>query len=196
MALHFAVGPKAGESLVQQGIGRLASRKNPIAGMAVDFTTARLQPPHAVYDLRADAVANGGELAAASATGFRYLIEADGNNVGAAEVLVDQAGAATVLANINFGPYVDSTARTLAALANTPAISAGSYEARVLRFSAISLMALWLKPDTGNADIVVPLDPAPPGLQAGQQYSAADFLKAIQPLAQKRAANKGPATVP
>ena len=196
MALHFAAGPKAGESLVKQGISRLASRKNPIAGVAVDFTTASLRPPHAVYDLRADAIANGGDLATAAATGFRYLIEAGGTHVGAAEVVVDHAGAATVLANINFGPYVDATARTLAALANTPAVSAGAYEARLLRFSAISLMALWLKPDTGNADIIVPLDPAPPGLQAGQQYSAADFLRAIQPLAQKRVTSKGPAAVP
>jgi hypothetical protein len=38
---------------------------------------------------------------------------------------------------------------------------AGSYEVRLLRFSAIALMALWLKPDAGGADIIYPMDPAP-----------------------------------
>jgi hypothetical protein len=57
-------------------------------------------------------------------------------------------------------------------------------------------MALWLKPDSGTGDIIYPLAPAPPGLQAGRSYSAADFISAILPLAEKRATKRDPAMVP
>ena len=194
MTLHFATEPRNGSALVQQGMHKLSKRPNPLSGRAVDFSALAVQPPHAVYDLRADAVAGG--LESATASGFRYLVEGNGTNIAAAEVHADATGAATLLANINFGPFVDATAKALAQAATLPAVQASSYEVRLLRFSAIALMALWLKPDAGGADIIFPLAPAPDGLHAGQSYSEADFLKAILPLAQKRASKKGQATVP
>lgn len=188
MSLHFATEPKNGTALVQKGLNRLSTRTSPLSGRAVDFSALQVQQPHAVYDLRADAVARGGGLASASASSFRYLVQAGGANIAAAEVLADATGTATLLANLNYGPYVEATARALAQVATLTSVSAGSYEVRLLRFSAIALMALWLKPDSGGADIIYPLAPAPEGLQAEQQYSADDFMKAIRPLAQKRAA--------
>lgn len=196
MALHFASGPSNGYDLVQQGIHKLSMRKNPLLGRQVDFSTLKVQQPHPVYDLHADAIADGQGLASATATGFRYLVEGSGANIAAAEVLADASGTATLLANINFGPYVDATGRALEKVATIPDVSAQSYEVRLLRFSAISLMALWLKPDATGADIIYPLAPAPAGLQAEQAYSAADFVKAILPLAQKRVAKRGPGAVP
>ncbi len=65
------------------------------------------------------------------------------------------------MANINYGPFVEATARALSQVATLSAVGAGSYEVRLLRFSAIALMALWLKPDSGGADIIYPLAPAP-----------------------------------
>ena len=194
MTLHFATEPTNGSALVQQGMHKLSKRPNPLSGRAVDFSALAVQPPHAVYDLRADAVAGG--LESATASGFRYLVEGNGTNIAAAEVHAEATGTATLLANINFGPFVDATAKALAQVATLPSVQAGSYEVRLLRFSAIALMALWLKPDAGGADIIFPLAPAPDGLHAGQSYSEADFLKAILPLAQKRASKKGQATVP
>jgi hypothetical protein len=196
MTLHFATEPRNGSALVQQGMHKLSRRPNPLSGRAVDFSALAVQPPHAVYDLRADAVAGGGGLESATASGFRYLVEGNGTNIAAAEVHADATGTATLLANINFGPFVDATTKALAQVATLPAVQASSYEVRLLRFAAIALMALWLKPDAGGADIIVPLAPAPDGLHAGQSYSEADFLKAIVPLAQKRASKKGQATVP
>jgi hypothetical protein len=192
MPLHFAAEPTNGSSLVHRGLGQVATRTSPLSERGVDFAALQLSPPHAVYDLRADAVAKGGGLASATATGFRYLISGGGVNMAAGEVHTDATGAATLLANINYGPYVEATAKALTQVANLPAVSAGSFEVRLLRFSAIALLALWLKPDSGGADILYPLDPAPAPLQAESAYSAADFFKAILPLAQKRAEKKGP----
>jgi hypothetical protein len=95
------------------------------------------------------------------------------------------------LANVNHGPYVEATARALAQVATLSAVGAGSYEVRLLRFSAIGLMALWLKPDAGGADIIYPLAPAPDGLQAERAYSVDEFLQVIVPLAQKRVGASG-----
>ncbi len=192
MPLHFAAEPKNGSSLVQKGLDKLSTRTSALSGRAVDFAALQLSPPHAVYDLRADAVAGGGGLETATATGFRYIIQGGGANIAAAEVQTDATGAASLLANINYGPYVEATAQALTQVAKLASVSAGSFEARLLRFSAIALLALWLKSDSGGADIVYPLPPAPAPLQAEQPYSAGDFIKAIRPLAQKRAEKKGP----
>lgn len=192
MPLHYATEPKNGSSLVQKGLGKLSTRTSPLSGRGVDFAALQISPPHAVYDLRADAVAKGGGLASATATGFRYLVQGGGANLAAAEVHTDATGAATLLANINYGPYVEATAQALTQVAKLAAVSAGSFEVRLLRFSAIALMALWLKADSGGDDIIYPLAPAPAPLQAESPYSAGDFIKAILPLAQKRAEKKGP----
>jgi hypothetical protein len=191
MPLHFATEPKNGTALVQKALSKLATRPSPLSERAVDFNALQVQQPHAVYDLRADAIAHGDGLASAKASGFRYLIGTGGTTVAAAEVLADANGNATLLANVNHGPYVEATARALARVATLSAVGAGSYEVRLLRFSAIGLMALWLKPDAWGADIIYPLAPAPDGLQAERAYSADEFLQAIVPLAQKRVGASG-----
>jgi acyl-CoA synthetase (AMP-forming)/AMP-acid ligase II len=191
MPLHFATEPKNGTALVQKALSKLATRPSPLSERAVDFNALQVQQPHAVYDLRADAIAHGDGLASAKASGFRYLIGTGGTTVAAAEVLADANGNATLLANVNHGPYVEATARALAQVATLSAVGAGSYEVRLLRFSAIGLMALWLKPDAGGADIIYPLAPAPDGLQAERAYSVDEFLQAIVPLAQKRVGASG-----
>jgi hypothetical protein len=197
MTLHFATGPENGIALVQQGLSKLHLRADFLATRAIDFRTLQVSQPHAVYDLRADAIAGGAGLTSARLTGFRYLVQGGGGaNIAAAEVLANATGTAPILANINYGPFVEATAQALARIQKLAAVNAGSYEVRLLRFSAIALMALWLKPDTGGADMIDPLAPAPAGLRAGQMYSAEDFVKAILPIVQKRIANKNPAMVP
>ena len=113
----------------------------------------------------------------------------------AAEVQTDTAGNATLLANLNYGPFVAATAQALPRVATLAPVSAGSYEVRALRFAAIGLMALWLKPDSGGPTSSIRslrrrqgcrlISPAP-----------LTILRAIRPLAQKRAAESGRTTVP
>ena len=196
MPLHFAAPPANGTTLVQAGLNRLSTRTSPLSGRVVDFSTLELSQPHAVYDLRVNAVAAGGGLESATQTGFRYLVTGGGATVAAAEVLSDAAGNATLLANINYGPFVEATAQALTKVAALPSAGATSYEVRLLRCAPIYLIALWLKPDSGTGDIIYPLAPTPPGLQAGQSYTAADFIGAILPLAEMRAAKRDPAMVP
>jgi hypothetical protein len=186
MPLRFAADPANGTSLVQTGLRRLGARPNYLSRTVSDFSSLQLADRHPVYDLRAEAVAGGGGLETATLSGVRYLVQDGSSPVAAAEVSLDGAGSATVLANLSYGPYVEATALALAEIATLDAVAAGSYEVRLLRFAAIYLMALWLRPDSGGADIIDPLAPAPPGLNAGQVYSPADLLQIIRPLAQER----------
>jgi hypothetical protein len=156
----------------------------------IDFSKVILNPPHSVYDLRADEIAKGGGLETAHLTAQRYLIKGPSGYIAAAEVQLDNTGAATLLANINFGPFVGPSGQALDDLAALDIVKQGSYEARMLRFSAIQVLAIWLKSDGAGADIIYPLSPAPAFLQAGKTYSVGDFLNQIRPYAQKRAAPK------
>ena len=196
MPLRFAAEPTNGTALVRGGLNRLSTRTSPLSGRNVDFDALQIAEPHAVYDLRADAIANGGGLDSAVPSGFRYLIASGGATVAAAEVQADDARNATLLANLNYGPFVEATAQALPRVAALAPVGAETYEARDLRFAAIGLMALWLKPESGGADIIYPLAPAPAGLQANQPYNGDDFIQAIRPLAQKRAAGSGDSKVP
>ena len=197
MPIRFAAAPPNGTETVRAGLDRMALRENkPPALRAVDLNAVTLDPPHAIYDLHAEEIASGGGLETANATGFRYLVAANGGSIAAAEVLTDANGKAALLANLNYGPFVEATAKGFAQVASLDAVSRGNYEARVLRFSAIGLMAIWLKADAGGADIIYPLAPAPPMLTANQSYTAEAFLNAIHPLAQKRAANTTSPAVP
>jgi hypothetical protein len=194
MPLQFAAEPPNGTELVRSGLAKLSARPvNPL-GDHVDSGSLNLSSPHAVYDLRADAVASGGGLASAAFAGYRYLVEAGDEPVAAAEVHVDDAGTASLLANINYGPYVAATAQALGRVESLPEVNSGQYEVRLLRFSAAAVMALWLKSD-GEADIIYPLPPTPPGLDAERPYSADEFIEAVMPLARRRAAT-GHTTTP
>jgi hypothetical protein len=196
MAIHYAQEPTNGSYLVRSGLHKVSTRPSPLTGTTVDFNALELSEPHRVYDLRADLVAGGRGLDSATPTGFRYLVSSGGKHIAGAEVHVDAGGAANLLANINYGPYVEATAQAIEKAGALSQVAAGSYEARVLRFAAIGVMALWLKPDAGGADILFPLAPAPAGIEAEKPYSEADFFTAVRPLAERRAAKKDPASVP
>lgn len=196
MPLHYATEPQNGAELVRAGLNQLATRASYLSTRNIELGATELKPPHAIYDLRADEIARGAGLASARATGFRYMVEAPGGSIAAAEVQADASGKAALLATVNYGPYVVATTRALDDLAKLEQVGAGSFEVRLLRFSAIQLMAIWLKSDAGGADIVYPLAPAPTALKAETPYSVDDFLKAITPLAKVRAESADPKKTP
>ncbi len=196
MAIHYASEPANGSTLVRVSMEKVLTRPSPISGRGIDFHALNLSQPHAVYDLRADEIVTGGMLSSARLTGFRYLVNQNGTQVAAAEVLTDESGTAKLVANINYGPFVAATATGLAQAASLQPVTAGSFEARLLRLAAVGLMALWLKPDAGGADILYPLAPVPVGLQAERPYTEAELFAAIRPLAERRAAKMEKASVP
>jgi hypothetical protein len=191
MPLQFVAGPANGANLVHEGLGEVLARRSPLSGLGVAHDEVSIDRPHEVYDLRADELANGATLDSARLSGYRYLVGGGDSPVAAGEVLTDANGEASVLANLNYGRFVQATADALAKVERVEAVGRHPYTVRLLRCAAIYVMALWLKAD-GEPDIVFPLAPAPPPLEAERPYSADEFLAAIVPLARTRAAgNQG-----
>jgi len=194
MTLRFALEPSNGSQLVRDALSRLMARTS--AHSPAPQTLSRVAPsslqvmaPHAIYDLRADEIARGGGLETARATGFRYPIQAASRPVAAAEVHVDTSGQAHLVANINYGPFVEESERAFAALASSPQVVGQTYEARVLRCAAIPVLAIWLKGDPERPDWVYPLPPAAPTITTGVLCTVQDFLQQIRPIARNRAAS-------
>lgn len=199
MPIQFAKEPQNGSTLVNASLAQLSTRIPsglPPSLAGVNFGALSVQAPHAIFDLQADAITQGKGLASARATGFRYPVEVAGVSVAAAEVHADASGSANLVANINCGPFVAASAQALNDLAKLAPVNAGQFEACLLRFSAIPLMAIWLKSTGGASDLIYPLEPAPSVLVAGKLYSESDFLKAVMPIAQKRVASGGSQPVP
>jgi hypothetical protein len=189
MPIGFATAPKNGDTLVRDGLSSVAARDQSLATGLANVPALNVTPPHAVYDLRADSLAQGEGLAAARQTSFRYLVApAGGASIAAAEVQSGPGNVASLLANLNYGPYVQATTHALEQIQTLPEVQKGNYEARLLRCSAIYLVALWLKAEPGGADIIYPLSPAPAGLQAEQPYTVDAFLAIAVPLAKQHTA--------
>src|SRR3569623_1932935 len=111
------------------------------------------------------------------------------SRVAEAEVHVDTSGQAHLVANINYGPFVEESERAFAALASSPQVVGQTYEARVLRCAAIPVLAIWLKGDPERPDWVYPLPPAAPTITTGVLCTVQDFLQQIRPIARNRAAS-------
>lgn len=58
------------------------------------------------------------------------------------------------------------------------------------------MLAIWLKADGTGADWIYPLAPAPPAVPTDQLCQVDDFLRAIRPIAQQRAASHPSPSVP
>jgi hypothetical protein len=147
----------------------------------------RLASPHAVFNLGLADLAKPGTLANAPMTAWRYLVEEAGAAVASAEVGVDAKGAVRGLDHVNEGPFVKATAPAQKAAAKLPQIRDGRVEARIVRIPALYVMALWLKDLEGDDDVIVPMAPAPPYLEANRPYTEQEFLRALSGPAKARA---------
>jgi hypothetical protein len=125
--------------------------------------------PHEVFTLGLDDLRAGRSMAGARSTGWRYLLREGDQVVASAET------AGTAFSHFNRGPFVASTAAALQAAEAAPQAQARSYDLRLLHVPALYTMALWLHADGGD-DVLVPLDPAPPGIDANHPYPADELL--------------------
>ena len=184
MTLHTPDLPEPALRAIQAGVERLAGRPEygDRALGGADPATLEAAVPHDVYTLGLDAIAEGKGLASAEPVGRRVLVMEGDRAVAAAE-LADPDGGEGFSATE--GPYTETTARAVQEVERWPVIADGEYDLRVLRLPALYLMALWLKDRDGDADLLVPLDPAPTGIDAGHGYPAGELLDALRPRARE-----------
>jgi hypothetical protein len=183
MALRSLALSDSALETIRVGVARLAARpeyRDRGLGRAEGLDVAA---PHDVYTVGLDALAAGGGLEAAEPVGRRVLLMRGADPVATAE-LDDPEGPGGLSANE--GPFAEATARAISRVESWPEVADGDYELRVLRLPALYLMALWLKDESGDRDLVVPLDPAPAGIEAGRGYDAGELLGELRERARSR----------
>lgn len=170
---------------IREGVARLAGRpayrdRGLGAARGEDLDVAA---PHDVYTLGLDALAAGKGLEAAEPVGRRVLIMRADQPVATAE-LDDPEGGGGLSATE--GPFTEATATAIAQVEDLPAVAAGDYELRMLRLPALYFIGLWLKDESGTDDLIVPLDPAPAGIEPGRPYAEDELLGELRGRARSR----------
>jgi hypothetical protein len=168
---------------IREGVARLAERpeyRNRALGGARP-EALDIAAPHDVYTLGLDALAEGKGLDAAEPVARRVLIMRSDVPVATAELDDRSAGMSATE-----GPFTEATAGTISEVESWPAVAEGDYELRVLRLPALYFMALWLKDESGSNDLIVPLAPAPAGIEPGRGYDEGELLGELRERAQSR----------
>lgn len=145
-----------------------------------------LAMPHEVFDLALQDVVAGRGLEAARATSVQHLVMDGAQALAAAEA----PHASPDAAHVHAGTFAASLAAAVRAAEALAEVQRGSFEVRLLRCAALHLRALWLRNDAFGEDVVVPVEPAPPGLVSGQPTTVDALLQAIRPLAAVRAGQR------
>lgn len=192
MAMHYAAPPDGTEQVAGQGVEAVVrtARMKTSGGRALTMTAPEqlaLTAPHAMYNVSLEAIINRVPIDDAPQTAWRYLVDAGDGAVASSEVAIGADGQLT-FAQLNEGPFVAATAQALRDAERIPEVANGNYEARVLRVPALYVLALWLKDLDDSNDLIIPLDPAPPYLDAGFVYREPEFYNALTAPAQERAA--------
>ena len=144
-----------------------------------------LTDPHQVFVLRADDLVAGRHLEAAQPGGWRYLVQEGDKIIAAAAVLPTGDGDAHAFSHINEGPFVASTADALEFVRNHPELTSGDFELRLLQVPALHTMAVWLHPQSGDGDLLIPLAPSPVSVPTGQAIPAAQLLSELREKAEQ-----------
>lgn len=151
------------------------------AAAAASANMPAIGAPHRVFVATLDDVRFNRLLANAKEAAFGYLVIAGDRVLSAAELT---AGAAGVAVHASSGPLASATLDAINDVAVNLA-RARDYEVRLLRVPAAYLIAVWLH---GDDDVLIPLEPAPPGVFAGAPTDEARLTAALQPLVDGRAA--------
>jgi len=168
---------------VQRAIRAISPR-----GAFAGLSAARLHTsvPHPVYLLKLEDLAKGESVSSARRVGTRFLLVQDGKPVAAAELPEPAVASAAARASqgnspaqLNRGPFVQGTHAAIEHAETLHEVRSNDYELRLLRVPALYLEALWLHSPQG-ADILIPVEPAPPELVAGQSYNPTELVGALR----------------
>jgi hypothetical protein len=194
MPINLPTEPSQGQAVVAKALDDLRSSTvlSFSAGGGVSGPTALLKAnpaqlttslPHPVYDLGLDAIVAGKGLEAAKLNGWRYVLEDGGKPFAFAEL----DGGGQSFTSFNTGGFPAALCTAVRQAEQLDYLKTHDAELRVLRISALYVIALWLC-EQGVKDLVIPVAPVGHKLVAGRPYGADDFLDLLRSPA-KRAAD-------
>jgi hypothetical protein len=184
MPLNFMTVPETGRHILRdaiRGIQKTHQQGTHLDALCqADAEAIQIGAPHPVYELHLNELAENGCIEQAHPNGIRYLVKAGSSLLAAGEIGLEE-GSEPIFKLINAGDYVAGTGK---ALEHAHELS-GAYEPRLLRCSALYVLALWLKSShSSHHDRVIPIAPAPDFLQE-PSYAVKDFFAALKPKAQE-----------
>jgi hypothetical protein len=141
-----------------------------------------LTSPHEVFNIGLDDLVRDASLTAAQPVGWRYLVSEGGTVIASAETTGGGGQQDQVFSQFSQGPFAAATAQALATVRASDHVRDVDVEARVLRIPALHFMAVWLH--AAGGDTLVPLAPAPPGIEADRSYPASELLSTLAAHAQ------------
>lgn len=129
--------------------------------------------PHRMFEIDLADLASGRGVDAARPVGWRWLVHDGVHTVGAVEVA--DSGTGQLVARYTEGPFTTCTDAAVATVRSLPQIERGFYELRLLHIPGLYTVALWLADLVGWQDLLVPLAPAPTGVQPLRPYPATEL---------------------
>jgi hypothetical protein len=145
--------------------------------------------PLQVHTLRLDDLVRKADIASAKKAGWRFL--AGGKKLGqpvAADVTEPSQDIPPKMTSLSHGPQISEFLQAvldLLPLVQAECGAVDSYELRILSIPGILIEAFWLKSPAGDQDLVVPYRNLSRELKGKQVYPMDEFLRIIQPLAEK-----------
>lgn len=185
MPLRLPPPPPDGLEIISAALVGLLSTPSPAArALSVDAgSSLAVAAPHLVYFVGLDEVAQGRIFSAARPTSWRYILLEGDMAHAAAELAIDDSGKVEGFSHVDEGPFVESTIISVAFAEQVEANQGGDYELRLISVPSLYLVALWLH---GAHDLLVPLAPAPGGLEPERAYTEEQTFSALLELIQRR----------
>ena len=138
-------------------------------------------PPQPIFTSGLEDVlaADGIEAGISGPTHWRISTFEPGGTPQVKEVPDTPGASGTATGDDRFSPQIREA---LAVASEDPRVGEGSFEARLFRLPAVSLMALWLH--SSSLSLFVPIGPAA-GLESNRVYDEATFLSALRGAAEQ-----------
>ncbi|HEX2831567.1 MAG TPA: hypothetical protein VHW00_01050 [Thermoanaerobaculia bacterium] len=178
MALKIEAAPERGLEVVRENL-MLPHHHGFEAMNVIDGEpSVRILTPYPIYTARLSSLLAGTFLKSAQVTSWQYVI------VNAGRVLAEVAAAGLEFSSLQNGPVADALLDAIRAAENLELTRTKDYELRILRAPELYLLAVWLY--SAAESWLLPIRPAPVGLQPGALLSESQLVEALHPLAERR----------
>jgi hypothetical protein len=185
MPLQVAKPPTAARKAVHSMLGRLiATDADHVSALrAASPDSVAISTPHRVAILGLDKIHSGMSLhSAAHRKSWRFLVHKGDKVVATANSSVSGKGKHG-FAHITDGPFVAGTERAIRHAESLTAVKKGRFEPIWLQVPAIHVVALWLRNLDKDADLIIPISPAPRGLRPDRPLGTSAFVAVAAKLA-------------
>ena len=141
--------------------------------------------PHKVYDLTLEHITQGNGLDNLKLAGWRFLLEDEDGHYHATEFGVTADGRYT-FKRVETGDTVEAFATFYNDIHVHELVQQYHYEIVCLRVPSCDVVAIWLHGDEHHHEMMIPLAPVAPHLEAGVFYPAREFMHVIEHIARER----------